>query len=568
MVQRHRIPTIFNIYMVDVLCCALGCVILLWLINFREAKTRAAVVEKTKEDLKSSSSEVFSLSKALDLSRDQEKLLAQKLAALLKDHDVTRAKLTQTEKDLIVALKDRSITSARLTQTEKDLAAVLKDYELLDAKTLQALKDLAETLKERDLLKTQLASSQKDQSLSKKETALNLTMLAQLRTETKDLLAQKLALETTLADKTRAHETAAKVNAELAKKIALAEQKVLALEKDLSTRTAQHTAATKTIDDLAGRLKLADVRAATLEKDLTASRTEAKELQGKLLAAMVRVTLAEDTSSQAKKELVANAARLQDLLKDHDALTKRFLLSTKSLDDARILISLLEKDRVGLLNQAKSLLKEAENRFAGINLTGQRVVFMIDMSGSMAMKDQYTPAPEKWPQVCEIVGKIMKSLPGLKKYQIILFSDKVRYPLSSQGEWLDYHGELSAKAAVDALKAIEPKGETSMSPAFAEAFRFRPLGLDTIYFLSDGLPNAGDGIPPNAGMLGEAQKIDYLTRYIRLKLQKDWNRYIPGQGNRVKINAIGFFFESPDLGAFLWALARENDGNFVGMSQP
>ena len=33
----------------------------------------------------------------------------------------------------------------------------------------------------------------------------------------------------------------------------------------------------------------------------------------------------------------------------------------------------------------------------------------------------------------------------------------------------------------------------------------------------------------------------------------------------VRINAIGFFFESPDVGAFLWALAREHQGSFVGM---
>jgi hypothetical protein len=37
---------------------------------------------------------------------------------------------------------------------------------------------------------------------------------------------------------------------------------------------------------------------------------------------------------------------------------------------------------------------------------------------------------------------------------------------------------------------------------------------------------------------------------------------------KVKINTVGFFYESPDVGAFLWALARENNGNFVGMSKP
>ena len=36
----------------------------------------------------------------------------------------------------------------------------------------------------------------------------------------------------------------------------------------------------------------------------------------------------------------------------------------------------------------------------------------------------------------------------------------------------------------------------------------------------------------------------------------------------MKVHAIGFFFESPDVGAFLWAMARENDGSFVGMSKP
>ena len=29
-----------------------------------------------------------------------------------------------------------------------------------------------------------------------------------------------------------------------------------------------------------------------------------------------------------------------------------------------------------------------------------------------------------------------------------------------------------------------------------------------------------------------------------------------------------FWAESPDVGAFLWALARENEGSFVGMSKP
>jgi hypothetical protein len=58
-----------------------------------------------------------------------------------------------------------------------------------------------------------------------------------------------------------------------------------------------------------------------------------------------------------------------------------------------------------------------------------------------------------------------------------------------------------------------------------------------------------------------------LGKYVREKLQRDWNP--PGAGKpRVKINSVGFYFESPDVGAFLWSLSRENDGSFVGMSRP
>ena len=85
--------------------------------------------------------------------------------------------------------------------------------------------------------------------------------------------------------------------------------------------------------------------------------------------------------------------------------------------------------------------------------------------------------------------------------------------------------------------------------------------------MPDGLPNAGPGIPANLPNLTEQQQTDHLAKYIRNRLKNDWNRRIQGK-NRVPINAIGYFFESPDVGAFLWALARENDGSFVGMSKP
>ena len=54
---------------------------------------------------------------------------------------------------------------------------------------------------------------------------------------------------------------------------------------------------------------------------------------------------------------------------------------------------------------------------------------------------------------------------------------------------------------------------------------------------------------------------------IRTRLKTDWNRKELGKPH-VKINTIGFFYESPDLGAFLWALAREHQAMRGRLSAP
>jgi hypothetical protein len=107
-----------------------------------------------------------------------------------------------------------------------------------------------------------------------------------------------------------------------------------------------------------------------------------------------------------------------------------------------------------------------------------------------------------------------------------------------------------------------------MYAALDAAFRFRADGLDSVYLLSDGLPNLGEGLSPaEARKLNEVDRGTILGKYVRKMLKTKWNKPLP-KWPRVRINTIGFFYESPDLGAFLWALARENDGSFVGMSKP
>ena len=67
--------------------------------------------------------------------------------------------------------------------------------------------------------------------------------------------------------------------------------------------------------------------------------------------------------------------------------------------------------------------------------------------------------------------------------------------------------------------------------------------------------------------MSETQRGEVLSKAVRDALKTRWNASQVGKP-KVRINAVGFFYESPDVGAFLWALARENDGSFVGMSKP
>src|SRR5207244_3500230 len=82
MQTRHRIPTVFTLYMVDVFCCALGCVILLWLASARDAQRKGTAHEQaakqladTRLRLASSRSELTALQAArVAIEQDRDRL--------------------------------------------------------------------------------------------------------------------------------------------------------------------------------------------------------------------------------------------------------------------------------------------------------------------------------------------------------------------------------------------------------------------------------------------------------------------------------------------------------------
>ena len=365
---RHRIPTIFNLSMVDVLCCALGCVILLWLVNFREAKRRTLAAGETADQL--------------------------------------------------------ARTRARLDAATEDMAEARRRLAAFD----QQVRDL---------------QSQREAALAKNSLA-NQTAYPASRPP----------------DGNRGPPGEANPRRSKAgPRPGCLSKRPTALQDLLRKQDSRATAAAKTADELAERLR--------------------------------------DTELQAKK-LRGQLPTLQDELKKYRDQTasadSRSLSMQKELTQARSRIDLLLNEKKLLGHQVARARADAENRFAGIALTGRRVVFLVDMSGSMEYVDGQTTAPGKWAAVRETLLKIARSLPELEKFQVILFAREASFPLGGDGRWLSYDPKGSMEQIAKALTATKPKGATNMYAAFDAAFRFRAEGLDTIYVLSDGLPNVGPGL--------------------------------------------------------------------------
>ncbi len=440
---RHRPPSLVSMWMLDVFCCALGCVTLLWLLSTRDARDEAARNRTSVEQL------------------------------------------ARTESELRAAVAAAEATERRLTGEKAALAARLSAEEESARGLSQQLAEAKQTLAAAD---AKLASE------SAKSSAL-------------------------AAERDRSAARAGELAARLA----------------ASTEAASGSA--KSLKDAEQTLAAAQAQLAQLKGDLARAQVASKARQDGMAAADAQ-------SKQLQNELAAARASLIDL----------------------------QGQKAKLADQFDKLKADAESRFAGVTLTGRKVVFLVDISGSMKLLDDKTPAPEKWDTVAETVAKVMRSLPDLAQFQLVVFSRRATVLLGSG--WEDYAGEASVGRVLAALKRTVPDGDTNLYEAFELAFGPRFTGLDAVYLFSDGLPTSGPGLTATEERtLSVTDRSDKLAKHLLSTMRTTWNPRRPsgvgGKGaNRVRVNCVGFFFESPDVGAFLWALARDNDGSFVGMSKP
>ncbi len=220
-------------------------------------------------------------------------------------------------------------------------------------------------------------------------------------------------------------------------------------------------------------------------------------------------------------------------------------------------------------------------QFFGVPISSKNAVFVIDISLSMNLvqkddipgltsvtgadqtkvveqpKEKLTPENERlakyWSRIEMAKRHLNKVLQGLKsptRFNVIAFHDKVlKFNKKSQGV-----AQATQKNCGNWVRNLRTAGNTATLDALKDAFA-SDSGVNTIYFLSDGLPSK-DGV--------NIDDLDELLDEIR-KL----NRF-----RKIKIHTFGFYpfsmagFPHEALkkaNDFLTKLAQETGGTFTAM---
>ncbi|HBP19887.1 MAG TPA: hypothetical protein DEA08_19115 [Planctomycetes bacterium] len=191
-----------------------------------------------------------------------------------------------------------------------------------------------------------------------------------------------------------------------------------------------------------------------------------------------------------------------------------------------------------MTGSAKELLKTAERgkkppKFFGTEIRSERIVFVIDVSGSME-GDRLKKSKEQ-------LTKCINGLDARSSFTVMCYSSQIR-PWNSKLQPANPKNKAKAISFVETLQA---NGNTRTRGALVQAFE--TLGADTIVLLSDGMPT---GTKPNGKDVYSEDEI--LGEVAGINKTKQW-----------EIHTFGFGQKGGTLADFMEALAKQNHGKFT-----
>ncbi len=220
------------------------------------------------------------------------------------------------------------------------------------------------------------------------------------------------------------------------------------------------------------------------------------------------------------------------------------------------------KKKKGKKTEPVSTVTRETPKLFGTEVLSQRIVFILDVSGSMAIKDPISEGGKRgkavdpkdpgygevplermrmWRLKNEMV-KCIEQLPENTRFSIVTFGTGAK-------KWHDELIPASAKNKADAIdfaNSMNPEGFTWTDTAVELAFEIEDA--NAFYLFSDGIPQRGK--KPT----GEP---DHIDRQEILEKIQQWNRT-----RKVKIYTIGL---GEADARFMAQIAEQNDGKFVAV---
>ncbi len=215
--------------------------------------------------------------------------------------------------------------------------------------------------------------------------------------------------------------------------------------------------------------------------------------------------------------------------------------------------------------------------FFGHEIVSKRILFILDMSGSMHVRDPYVPEqtphvtvakrgttavtkrtkksagkaggkgkgkaeelPRSRERLYRVQQELLRTIDALTpdtRFTVMAFNHKILM-LSDTPQLATAAFKRKAKAFV---MSFRPEGETWTDKALERAFEMADK-IDTIYLLSDGAPRRNN---------------KRLDESVILEAVKRANRF-----HKIKIYTVGFLQAGRRMRAFLSALARQNGGEY------
>ncbi len=221
----------------------------------------------------------------------------------------------------------------------------------------------------------------------------------------------------------------------------------------------------------------------------------------------------------------------------------------------------------------------AEVNFYGVPIKSDRILFIIDVSGSMKLKTKNDNPKDRWKPPPTVTGrkappapppppeeilsgpkidvakhelkKAIKKLPKDYEFNMIMFNQGAAH----WNKTMQKATKKNKESAYQWIRGLKPHGSTYIDGALRLGFkvagllnydkRYPNINLDTIVLLSDGAPT-DNGFPVSKLM---APKV--ILEHVR-----EWNK-----GKQVVIHCIGV--DMVEGIEFLKDLAKENGGTYV-----